>query len=109
LSGEHEIAIAEPIAMDMRTAPDDPTPRAVAAMVVAIVRMLMVDARAAVRRDDMGVSTKRRLRQTCDRAYALLVSGVGTFGARPSTMGATVARNRTCATTRVPYEARPIL
>ena len=77
-----EAALAEAIAEDTGAAKGDPTPRAVAAMVLAIERMLMDDARAAILRGDAAATAKRRLRRTCDRAFELLESGVRGYGRR---------------------------
>jgi AcrR family transcriptional regulator len=75
-----EAALAEAIAEEAGAPPGDPTPRAVAAMVVAIERMLMEDARMAVLRGDALGAAKRRLRRTCDRAFELLETGVRGYG-----------------------------
>ena len=75
-----EAALAETIAEEVGAAKSDPTPRAVAAMVIAIERMLMEEARAAILRGDASTATKRRLRRTCDRAFELLESGVQGYG-----------------------------
>ena len=77
-----EAALAETIAEDTAAPKGDPTPRAVAAMVLAIERMLMDDARAAVLRGDASPAAKRKLRRTCDRAFALLEHGVRDYGRR---------------------------
>jgi AcrR family transcriptional regulator len=74
-----EAALAETIAEDVGAAKSDP-PRSVATMVIAIERMLMEDARAAILRSDASTATKRRLRRTCDRAFELLESGVQGYG-----------------------------
>jgi len=60
----------------------DLTPRAVAAMIVSIERMLMEDARGAVLRGDAAGVAKRRLSRACDRAFELLESGVRGYGGR---------------------------
>jgi len=75
-----EAALAETIAEETVAAKGDPTPRAVAAMVVSIERMLMDDVRAAVLRGDPSAAVKRRLRRTCDRAFELLERGVCGYG-----------------------------
>jgi AcrR family transcriptional regulator len=77
-----EAALAETIAEETGAAKGDATPRAVAAMVISIERMLMEDARAAVLRGDASAAVKRRLRRTCDRAFELLESGVRGYGRR---------------------------
>src|SRR5580698_402974 len=63
-----EILLAETIAEETEAAAGDPTPQIVAAMLVAIQRMLMESASAAALRGDAVASTKRRLRQACDHA-----------------------------------------
>lgn len=81
-----EAALSEAIAEETGAAKGDPTPRAVAAMVLSIERLLMEDARAAVLRGDASAPAKRRLRKTCDRAFELLDGGVRDYGRR-STAG----------------------
>jgi AcrR family transcriptional regulator len=75
-----EASLAETIAEETQAAAGDPTPQLVAAMVVAIQRTLMETAGAAALRGDAVASTKRRLRQTCDRAFALLEGGMRGYG-----------------------------
>jgi len=77
-----EAALAETIADETGAAKGDPTPRAVAAMVLSIERMLMDDTRAAVLRGDAAAAMKRRLRGTCDRAFELLEGGMRDYGRR---------------------------
>jgi hypothetical protein len=77
-----EAALAEAIAGDTRAAAGDPTPRVVAAMIVAIERLLLEDAVAAILRGDAPGPARRRLRRTCDRAFALLDRGVKGYGRR---------------------------
>jgi AcrR family transcriptional regulator len=77
-----EAALAETITEETGAAKGDCTPRAVAAMVIAIERLLMEDARAAVIRGDASAAAKRALRRTCDRAFELLESGVRGYGRR---------------------------
>jgi AcrR family transcriptional regulator len=77
-----EASLAETIAEETESVAGDPTPQIVAAMLVAVQRMLMESARAAALRGDAVASTKRRLRQTCDRAFALLEGGVRGYGKR---------------------------
>jgi hypothetical protein len=62
------------------TGAGDPTPQIVAAMLVAIQRTLAESVRAAAPGGDAVASTKRRLRQACDRAFALLEGGVRGYG-----------------------------
>ena len=75
-----EASLAETIAEETEAAAGDPTPQIVAAMLVAIQRILMESAAAAALRGDAVAPTKRRLRQTCDRAFALLEEGLRGFG-----------------------------
>jgi AcrR family transcriptional regulator len=77
-----EASLAETIAEETGAVKGDLTPRAVAAMVVSIERMLMEDARAAVLRGDAVGVAKRKLSRACDRAFELLESGVRGYGAR---------------------------
>jgi AcrR family transcriptional regulator len=77
-----EAALAETIAEETGAAEGDPRPRAVAAIVVAIERLLMEDARATVLRGDASPTAMRRLRRTCDRAFELLEGGLRGYGRR---------------------------
>jgi len=78
-----EAALAETFAEETAAAPGDASPRAVAAMVAGICRMLLEDLTAAVLRGDPVTVAKRRLRKTCDRAFELLESGVRGYGRKP--------------------------
>jgi AcrR family transcriptional regulator len=75
-----EAVLAETIAEEAGSAGGDPTPQIVAAMLVAIQRTLVEHARAAALRGDAVAPTKRKLRQICDRAFALLEGGVRGYG-----------------------------
>jgi AcrR family transcriptional regulator len=75
-----EASLAETVAEDTEAVAGDPTPQIVAAMLVAIERTLMESAGAAALRGDAVASTKRRLRQTCDRAFVLLEGGMRGYG-----------------------------
>jgi AcrR family transcriptional regulator len=75
-----EAALAETIAEETEAARGDPTPQIVAAMLVAIQRVLMESARAAALRGDAVAPTKRRLQRVCDRAFVLLEGGVRSYG-----------------------------
>ena len=77
-----EAAITEAITEDLRAKKSDPTPRAVAAMVVAIERLLLEDASAAVLRGDPVATVKRKLHGTCDGSFALLEQGARGYGRR---------------------------
>jgi AcrR family transcriptional regulator len=75
-----EALLAETIAEDTEAVAGDPTPQIVAAMLVAIQRTLVESACAAALRGDGLASTKRRLREACDGAFALLEGGVRSYG-----------------------------
>jgi AcrR family transcriptional regulator len=75
-----EAALAETIAEETEAFAGDPTPQVVAAMLVAIQRTLIESAAAAALRGDAVASTKRRLRQACDRAFVLLEGGMRGYG-----------------------------
>jgi len=75
-----EAALAETLAEETQATPDDPTPQLVAAMLVAIERTLIESASAAALRGDALAPTKRRLRDACDRAFALLEGGMRGYG-----------------------------
>jgi AcrR family transcriptional regulator len=75
-----EALLAETIAEETEAVAGDPTPQIVAAMLVAIQRTLVESACAAALRGDALASTKRRLREACDGAFALLEGGVRGYG-----------------------------
>jgi len=75
-----EAALAETIAEETAAVAGDPTPQIAAAMLVSIQRMLLESAFGAVLRGDAVAPTKRKLRQACDRAFALLEGGLRGFG-----------------------------
>jgi len=82
-----EAALAETIAEETEAAKSDPTPQLVAAMLVSIQRMLIESASAAALRGDAVASTKRRLRQACDRAFVLLEGGLRGYGKKKAARG----------------------
>jgi AcrR family transcriptional regulator len=75
-----EASLARTIAAETEAVAGDPTPQIVAAMLVAIQRTLMETAGAAALQGDAVASTKRRLRQACDRAFVLLEGGMRGYG-----------------------------
>jgi AcrR family transcriptional regulator len=75
-----EALLAETIAEETEAVAGDPTSQIVAAMLVAIQRTLVESACAAALRGDAVASTKRRLREACDGAFALLEGGVRGYG-----------------------------
>ncbi len=75
-----EASLAETIAEETAAGAGDPTPQIVASMLVAIQRTLLESAAAAALRGDAVASTKRRLRQACDRAFVLLEGGMRGYG-----------------------------
>jgi AcrR family transcriptional regulator len=75
-----EAALAETFAEETDAPAGDPTPTIVAAMLVAIQRMLVEDAATAALRGDGLASTRRRLRRACDRAFELLEGGARGYG-----------------------------
>jgi AcrR family transcriptional regulator len=75
-----EASLAETIAKETEAVAGDPTPQIVAALLVAIQRTLVESAGAAALRGAAVASTKRRLRQACDRAFVLLEGGMRGYG-----------------------------
>ena len=75
-----EALLAETLAQETQAVAGDSTPQFVAAMLVAIQRTLVESACAAALRGDAVASTKRRLRQACDRAFELLEGGMRGYG-----------------------------
>lgn len=71
-----EAALADAIAEELGASKEDPIPRTVAALVMAIERVLFEDASAAVLKGGMANTVKRKLRRTCDRAFEMLAKGV---------------------------------
>jgi AcrR family transcriptional regulator len=80
-----EAALTETLAEETEAAAGDPTPQIVAAMLVAVQRRLIESAGAAALRGDAVASTKRRLRQACDRAFVLLEGGIRAYGKKKAT------------------------
>ncbi len=75
-----EALLAETLAEETEAVAGDPTPQIVAAVLVAIQRTLMESAAAAALRGDAVAPTKRKLRQACDKAFALLEGGMRGYG-----------------------------
>ena len=75
-----EAALVAAIAAETGAAKRDPTPRVVAALIVAIEWMLVEDARAAVMRGETFAAIKRQVRRTSTAALALLETGVRDYG-----------------------------
>ena len=80
-----ETQLAAAIAGDMHTRPDDLTPRVVAAVVVAIERVLLGVLRSHLARGSSAAILKRAMRRDCDRVFAIVDAGVTAYGARPRT------------------------
>jgi hypothetical protein len=78
-----ETQLAAAIAADLRARPDDLTPRVVAAVVVALERVLLGVLRTHLLRGSSAAVTRRALRRDCDRAFAIVDAGIGSYGARP--------------------------
>ncbi|HEX3760640.1 MAG TPA: helix-turn-helix domain-containing protein [Kofleriaceae bacterium] len=78
-----EARLAAAIATDLHTRPDDLTPRVVAAVVVALERVLLGVLRTHLLRGSSAAVTRRALRRDCDRAFAIVDAGIGAYGARP--------------------------
>ncbi|HEY1552891.1 MAG TPA: TetR family transcriptional regulator [Kofleriaceae bacterium] len=77
-----EASLAAAIAADTRAKPDDATPRLVAGMIVGIERVLLDGLRVHLERASSAATVKRALRRDCDRAFALLEAGLGSYGAK---------------------------
>ncbi|AKV04304.1 Transcriptional regulator, TetR family [Labilithrix luteola] len=71
-----EAALAVAIAEKLGASKEDPIPRTVAALVMAIERVLFEDASSAVLKGGTATTVKRKLRRTCDRAFEMLEKGV---------------------------------
>ena len=78
-----EAQIAAAIAADQHARPDDLTPRVVAAVVVALERVLLGVLRTHLLRGSSAAVTRRALRRDCDRAFAIVDEGTGAYGSRP--------------------------
>jgi AcrR family transcriptional regulator len=78
-----EAQIAATIAADQHARPDDLTPRVVAAVVVALERVLLGVLRTHLLRGSSAAVTRRALRRDCDRAFAIVDEGTGAYGSRP--------------------------
>jgi AcrR family transcriptional regulator len=80
-----EAQLAARIAADLHARPDDLTPRVVAAVVVALERVLLGVLRTHLIRGSSAAVTKRALRRDCDRAFAIVDAGISAYGARSRT------------------------
>lgn len=78
-----ETQLAAAIAADLHTRPDDLTPQVVAAVVVALERVLLGVLRTHLLRGSTAAVTRRALRRDCDRAFAIVEAGITAYGARP--------------------------
>jgi len=78
-----ELQIAAAIAADLHARPDDVTPRVVAAVVVGLERVLLGVLRTHLRRGSSAAVTRRALRRDCDRAFAIVDTGITAYGERP--------------------------
>jgi AcrR family transcriptional regulator len=78
-----ETQLATAIAADLHARPDDLTPRVVAAVVVALERVLLGVLRTHLLRGSSAAVTRRALRRDCDRAFAIVDAGITAYGARP--------------------------
>ena len=75
-----EAQLAAAIAADLHARPDDLTPRVVAAVVVALERVLLGVLRTHLRRGSSAAVTRRALRRDCDRAFAIIDAGIAAYG-----------------------------
>jgi len=82
-----EASLAETIVEETEAVASDSTPQIVAAMLMSIQRTLLESATAAALRGDAVAATKRKLRQACDRAFALLEGGVAGYGKKKAAAG----------------------
>lgn len=80
-----ETELAATIAADLHAKPDDLTPRVVAAVVIALERVLLGVLRTHLIRGSGAAAIKRALRRDCDRAFAIVDAGISAYGARPRT------------------------
>src|SRR3954471_12021503 len=78
-----EAQLAAAISADLHARPDDLTPRVVAAVVVALERVLLGALRTHLLRGSSAAVTRRALRRDCDRAFAIVDAGITACGARP--------------------------
>jgi len=77
-----ETQLAAAIAADQSARPDDVTPRVVAAVVVAVERVLLGVLGTHLARGSSAAVIKRALRRDCDRAFALVDAGISAYGTR---------------------------
>ncbi|WP_437587033.1 TetR/AcrR family transcriptional regulator [Sorangium sp. So ce1000] len=74
-----EQRLAQTLIEETGAPPDDPTARAVAAMVIGLQRILIQEAQARVLRDETHASIRAALSRLGDRGFELLRSGVGDY------------------------------
>jgi AcrR family transcriptional regulator len=78
-----EEQLAAAIAADQSAKPDDLTPRVVAAVVIALERVLLGVLRAHLLRGSSAAVVRRALRRDCDRVFAIVDAGISAYGTRP--------------------------
>lgn len=74
-----EQRLAQTLIEETGAPPDDPTARAVAAMVIGLQRILIQEAQARVLRDETHGSIRAALSRLGERGFELLRSGVGDY------------------------------
>jgi AcrR family transcriptional regulator len=80
---ESEQRLVRTLVAETSAKPDDPNARAVAAMVIALVKALHEELRARILRGDSSDAIRAALVRLTDRGFGLLLSGAGDYGAEP--------------------------
>jgi AcrR family transcriptional regulator len=87
-ANETERRLVQTLIDETGAKPNDPTARAVAAMVVGLTTMLVLEHRGRVLRGEPEATARPALLRIADRGFALLISGAGKYAVRPKSNGA---------------------
>jgi AcrR family transcriptional regulator len=82
LFDESEERLARTLMAETAASPDDPTPRAVAALIISQLRMVASEFRARLLRDESAAKIRAALLRATDRSFDLLQKGVGQYAIR---------------------------
>jgi AcrR family transcriptional regulator len=84
LFDESEDRLTRTLAAETHAGPEDPTPRAVASMLIGQQRMLLNEFITRLLRDESDTKIRAALQRTLDRGYALIRSGASHYGIKGS-------------------------
>ncbi len=87
LFDEAEDRLTRTLIAETHAGPEDPTPRAVATMLIGQQRMLISEFITRLLRDESDAKIRVALQRTLDRGYALIRTGAGHYAVRPRSHG----------------------